>query len=403
MKDQSANGHENNIPTDVLSKPTDITSDGTKVNPPEMLDSVASYIREYLVCNDHQLTLVTLWGLYTWCYQHFRSVAYLDVRSPAPQSGKTLCLNLLHSLSQSPEWITGADSRTIRDRILIPDNTVDQMAKLARTDLPPVYFFDDCQHAFKSLDRQPLVALLKSGTRMGVCYTYGSSQYVVLGPKVFAGNAPLPGALAAHCIPIALLRKKQSDKVIRIEFCDQPELIAKFKDWFKRWARENSAALDEAAPNAPSNLPPGLSPAEQDCAEPLLHIAGRIGGDWPEKARAALAAVFKLAENQISIELLGDIRCWFQLKNFPEYFPTRDLMENLTGMEFRPWSAWKLSAGGRLGRLLSPFGINSRNLYTSTSPDKRFKGYLLKDFQDTWDRYLPPVTPYTPSARKTDA
>src|SRR5947207_3065297 len=210
-----------------------------------MLDSVASYIRRYLVCGDHQLSLLTLWSLYTWCYEHFRSVAYLDVRSPAAQSGKSLCLMLLHALSQSPESIKAADSRTVMNRLLVPDNTAEQFMESDGPDGSSTYFFDDCQYTFNSLDRQPLVALLKSGTRLGGCYTHGDSHYVLFSPKAFAGNAPLPGALTTHCIPIVLLRKKQSDEVVRLEFCEQGEVVDKFRDWFKRWADENSATLHQ--------------------------------------------------------------------------------------------------------------------------------------------------------------
>ena len=124
-------------------------------------------------------------------------------------------------------------------------------------------------------------------------------------------------------------------------------------------------------------------------------IGGSVGR-WDKGAANAKADVetvqdmLRHAALILALELLQDIRGWFNAKENPEYLPTRDLMELLIALEFRPWSAWKPSAAGRLARLLHPFGIYSHNMYTS--PDKYFRGYLLKDFQDVWERYLPPLT-----------
>jgi hypothetical protein len=43
--------------------------------------------------------------------------------------------------------------------------------------------------------------------------------------------------------------------------------------------------------------------------------------------------------------------------------------------------------------LLRPYGIKSHNIYPKG--EKPFKGYDREDFEDTWERYLPPM-PATP-------
>jgi hypothetical protein len=78
---------------------------------PKMLNEVVSFLRRYLVCDDYQLTLLALWRLHTWCYNCFPATPYLDVRSPEPQSGKSLCLKLLLELSASPAFARGADAQ----------------------------------------------------------------------------------------------------------------------------------------------------------------------------------------------------------------------------------------------------------------------------------------------------
>lgn len=160
------------------------------------------------------------------------------------------------------------------------------------------------------------------------------------------------------------------------------------------WHHQNSEALKKAAKNVPAGLPSNLTPHEQGCAEPLLHIADLIGGPWPERARAAVAAVLTETESTLSIQVLSDVRSWFYLKNNPEYLFTRDLLTSLITQENRPWGGWSTRSGRKLGALLHPFGVFSRNLWDGKVSRK---GYLLKDFQDSWERYLAPL-PKQPSA-----
>jgi hypothetical protein len=90
------------------------------------------------------------------------------------------------------------------------------------------------------------------------------------------------------------------------------------------------------------------------------------------------------------VQLLFDIRACFLVSETPEYLATRDLLAALTSLEYRAWSAWPANSGRRLGALLHPFGIVSRDLHRGS--EKSFKGYLLHDFEDAFERYLPPLT-----------
>jgi hypothetical protein len=151
----------------------------------------------------------------------------------------------------------------------------------------------------------------------------------------------------------------------------------------------NAAALAVGAEASPLGIPPGLSPHEQGCAEPLIYVADLMGGAWPERARAAIGAVFNLTESTLSVQLLFDIRVCFLAKENPEFLATRDILATLRNLEYRAWSSWPVNSGRRLGGLLHPFGIISRDLHRGS--EKVFKGYLLEDFQDAFERYLPPL------------
>jgi hypothetical protein len=218
---------------------------------------------------------------------------------------------------------------------------------------------------------------------------------MVTGPKAFAASAPLPHSLADRCIPIVLHRKKASEKVnyfalgrhqCGLNADDDNILPSQLSSSLERWAQANREALHWSNRDPIPDLPTGMNPAQLACAEPLFRIADRIGGDWPQKARTAIVAVFKLPLSDPAMQMLSDLRACFLAKDDPKYLSTRDILAMLTSMEHRPWGAWNSKSGTRLGALLKPYLIYSRNLYASK---KVFKGYKRKDFEDTWQRYIP--------------
>ncbi len=352
-------------------------------------DAIARFLGRYLACEPHQLTVLALWVIYTWCFERFSTATYLSIRSPESESGKSLCLELLELLCDSPWLAAGADPRTIANQLLSSDTRIKAGEDFVSRP-PYTILLDDCHHALHGSDRQPLIAILNSGAHASGRYTRYRTEYRVFGPKAFAGNAPLPRSLASRCLPIVLHRRKPTDAISRLRFSGPPpDDAAGLLESVADWVEANADALAQVADEPPAGIPPGLSPHEQNCAEPLLHIADLIGGSWPERARTAISAVFSLAESALAVQLLFDIRACFLVRDNPEYLATRDLLATLTNLEYRAWSAWPLNSGRRLGALLHPFGIISRDLQRGS--EKTFKGYLLRDFQDAFERYLPPI------------
>jgi putative DNA primase/helicase len=249
---------------------------------------------------------------------------------------------------------------------------------------------DDCQHTLTLSERQPLVAMLNSGVRAASRYVRGGRRYCLFGPKAFAANSALPPSLAARCIPVVLMRKPPSALVNRFVPAEARAQAQRLLAWLFGWQERNASALARQATRAgiidfAASAP---TPHSRECAEPLLSIADVIGGHWPERARAALVSVFHCAETSLSVQLLSDIRLWFYVRGNPEYLSSGDLLASLATLDHRPWSAWPANSGRRLGALLHPFGIFSRNLHSS---GRVFKGYMFKHLQGAFDRYLPPL------------
>lgn len=346
---------------------------------PELFDSLAAYISRYLACDQHQLTVLTLWAAYTRCFKVFRSAVYLNVRSPEPQSGKSLCLMLLNELAGKPSFITGASPATLMKFLLTKTNQVDGN-KYENT-----LFLDDCHHTFSPSERQPVVALLNSGSDSSPCYFSGPYEYYLFGPKAFAGNAPPPRSLAARCIPINLRRRKRTDVTVRFNPIAARERSLKLVEQLAPWIDNHRAEIAQVATTIPPRIPPGLTPREQACAEPLIHLADLIGGPWPEKARDALSTIFRLAEDTQTVELLCDIRSLFQSKGDPETIATKDMLAALATLDHRPWARWTRTSGQKIATILRPLGVAPRGFHS-------FRGYSFKDFQDAWERYIPPIT-----------
>jgi hypothetical protein len=153
------------------------------------------------------------------------------------------------------------------------------------------------------------------------------------------------------------------------------------------WAQEHLEVLNKARPE----LPECLSDRRQDVVEPLLAIADQAAGDWPSRARMAIAQIFDgpgADDQSIRVQLLADIRAAFEERQ-TDKLPTDDLIEELKKFESSPWAELNhgkpISPHG-LSRLLRPFQIVPRGIRVE---DKTPRGYHRDQFEEAWSVYLP--------------
>jgi hypothetical protein len=356
----------------------------------QVLDQVASFLRKYLVCDDHQLTILALWVASTRFNQTFSTAAYLDIRSPEPCSGKTTCLNLLDCLCYTRTFLTGVSGATLIERCA-PRRCFEHPAMEKDPSLYTL-LLDDCHHTFTGSELQPVLSLLNSGSDNWSFFPLGHKDYNFFGPKAFASTLPLPRSLAARCIPIVLRRPRPSEKFSRLDSGIQEGADA-IGNRLDNWAKNIRDTLVKAAQNEPAQLPPALSLAQRRCVEPLLHIADAAGSSWPEKARAAAVAAFNFAEASPQLQILWDVRAIFRMKDSPEYIPTADLLSELRKMDGRPWSEWSAKSGRRLADHLRPFAIGPEYVNRTGGG---LRAYRIEHFHDAWERYLPPLSALAP-------
>ena len=344
---------------------------------------------EFLVCSEHQRTILALWIVHTYCFEAFPCTPYLNIYSPEKQSGKTVCLQVLRYLA-SDTWMPGGGLTATR-----------LMERIAQR--RPTLLLDDWQTAFRPTETQAIIGfLIASCTR--------NSKYAVRGassaredkdvhcPKAFAGSATLPAPLAERSIPIVLQRRKRSEGAMPMWQVTIIERAKPLVEQIRRWIEDFNVfyALVNHGCDA-AVVHSRFSFRQRELTVPLLAIADTLGGKWPRKARLALYRAFDIyAGDDLStgVQLLEDIRDFFARENHPGKIFTTDLLKHLHELKDRPWGRY------HSGKALDPNGLRKflRDFGMPCSSSQRTgkstrKGLLLQHFTDLWERYLPVTTP----------
>jgi hypothetical protein len=134
-----------------------------------------------------------------------------------------------------------------------------------------------------------------------------------------------------------------------------------------------------------------LNDRAQDNWEPLLAIADHAGGDWPQLARKAALKISGVEHEAVSLstELLTDIQTAFYGRNI-DRISTVDLLFELVKDEEAPWATYnrgKPMTPRQLAKRLGEYNIKPNSVRIgATTP----KGFMRKDFDDVFARYLTP-------------
>jgi putative DNA primase/helicase len=218
----------------------------------------------------------------------------------------------------------------------------------------------------------------------------------------------LPSTLSDRSIEVPLKRKLPDEKVKRFRVI-RPGMLPDLNRMCIRWAADNLISVRDGALGV--SVPDGLNDRAADNWEPLLAVADRAGGEWPERARKAavtLSGNGVVEDDSTGVMLLGDIKAIFEQRALDaETNPhwneilSKQLVEALAAMEGRPWPEWKGKpiSSTAVARLLKAFGIKPG----CVGDRKKDSGYEVKQFEEAFTRYLSPsATSATPAALKTN-
>jgi hypothetical protein len=344
-----------------------------------LLDDLAAFVRRFVVVSPAQATAVPLWTVHTHAFDAADASPYLAVTSPEKRSGKSRLFEVLELLVANP-WKVITPTEAVVFRKVDKDR--------------PTLLLDETDAIFgpkANGNYEGLRALLNAGNRRGtnVPRCVGTSQqlvaFSVFCPKAIAGIGELPDTIADRAIPIRLKRKAKSEHAERFRRRDVEDEAERLYMDSSAWAEHAVPALAEARPQ----LPDELDDRAQDAWEPLLAIADLIGGDWPERARAAALELSNGAEHEDEshrVRLLADIRAVFDERGV-DRLASATLAAALHEIEESPWAEWygkPITATG-VARLLAGFGIKPKVIRVG---EETPRGYPRDQFGDAWERYL---------------
>lgn len=347
-----------------------------------LLDELSLFVRRFVVVSEPQGVALALWVAHSYCVEAAETTPYLHVSAPEKQSGKTRLLEVLSVLVKNP---------------LATANTTEAALFRSIEQRRPTLLMDEIDTVFgprASGQHEDLRALLNAGYRRGTpvlrCVGEGARQQVhefeTFSAKALAGIGGLPDTLADRSLPIRLKRRARTETIERFRRRLVEEQAAPLRERLERLADDHLDAL----PCDPL-LPEELSDRAQDALEPLLAIAELAGGDWPERARAALVSLRQEGsgeDDSLGVRLLSDCRAVFTEAN-AEQLPSAELIKRLAAIEEAAWGDFHSSGEikpRRLATLLKPYGISSRDIRVG---ERALKDYRAADFADAWVRYLP--------------
>ena len=286
-----------------------------------LLDALATAIRGYVVMADGARDTAALWAVHTFLLDCFLISPRLAVRSAVKRSGKTTLLDVLERLVFRPLSTENATSASIYRVIATHQPTI--LLDEGDTFLP---------------DDDELRGVLNSGHRKGgsvlrlVGEDHEPRTFSTYSAVAIALNGRLADTLHDRSVVIDLKRRLASEHITRFRL-DRTARLDVLARQAARWAQDHAEEIAAADPAMPERV----FNREADNWRPLLAIADTAGGDWPQRARNALAQGHAADDDGALIEiLLADIRDVFAEQRTAKIF-SAELAEGLKEIEGRPW------------------------------------------------------------------
>lgn len=354
----------------------------------ELLEALEMAFTRFLVLPKGAETALPLWVLFAHAFDAFHVAPLLALVSPVKRCGKTTCVRLLARMV--PRGLAASS--------ISPAATFRSIEKYR-----PTLIGDEADSLFRDNDELRRI-FNASHTRdtASVIRTAGEDHeptiFSTWCPKCLALIGRLPDTLEDRSVQITMRRKAPGENAERLRI-DRLSFLSDLRRKCARWALDHSEALATADPPVPHEL----NDRAADNWRPLLSIADTVGGDWPEKARAAakLLSGSGTEEESVRVKLLADLRSTF-IQHGKRVF-TDALLDHLHGLEERPWPEYghkgKPISAPQLARLLKPFGIKPRQVKVHSVGKK---GYRREDCEDAFRRYLPPLRDETPKPLNSD-
>lgn len=353
----------------------------------DLLNEIVAKIRKFLVLPEHAAEAMALWAIFAHALDSFIISPRLAFVSPEKRCGKTTALSVMQELVPKPLPAANITAAAVFRSI--------EMAE-------PTMLIDEADTFLKNSDE--LRGILNSGHNRGQAYVirttgddHTPTKFCTWAPLAIAMIGSLPDTLRDRSIVIKLKRKRREDQVERFRM-DRVEEFETLRCKIARWVIDEMPILGQWD----GDVPQGLHDRAADNWRPLLAIADSVGGDWPEKARQAAQELTDVDDDSSTrVLLLDDIRTLFD-ESGTDRLATQTVLERLHDMDGRPWPEYRQAkplTSRQLSGLVKPFGVNSKSIRFPSGHNA--KGFMRKDFEDAFTRYLPDENVTPSQATKT--
>ena len=358
-----------------------------------MLQEVYDLIGRFVAYpSDHAHVAHALWIVHAHLMDRWELTPRLAALSAEPASGKSRLLEVTELLVPNPVCAINVSPAYLFRKV--------------GGDRGGTILFDEIDTVFgpKAKENEEIRGLLNAGHRRGAvagrCVVKGkeivTEEIPAYSAVALAGLGWLPDTILTRSVIIRMRRRHQGEQVEQFRrriHAPQGEAV---RSKIEVWAQSQPSQVMKWP-----ELPPEIQDRDADVWEPLITIADAIGGDWPDRARAAAVALVadsKEVEASLGVRLLNDLRAVF---GDNDQMSSKRLLDKLCAIEEAPWGDIKgkpLDERG-LARRLRQYGVKSRTIRAGNDTPK---GYLRADLHDAWQRYLP-QSPATSATSATSA
>ncbi len=272
---------------------SDVRPAADPVDGAELLNIISADLSRRVILPEGAADASTLWIALTYCNEAFNILPILGITSPTKRCGKTTCIEILQGLC----------SKGLAASNLTPAAAFRTIEKYK-----PTLLIDEADTFLK--DNDELRGILNSGHTRASAYVirvegdnHEPVKFSTWAPKAIGMIGSLPDTIEDRAIVIQLRRKMPGEKVIKtgLDFTQQATGI---RSKLKRWADDHIDQLRRACVEVPSS---GNDRAD-DNWYPLFAIAHIVGGDWPDKCKAAMSKLCQVRDDEaIGYKLLLDI------------------------------------------------------------------------------------------------
>jgi hypothetical protein len=368
-----------------------LASDGEGEDPwPEevdgavLIEAICMALERFIIASRHAIFALALWVLHTHAHDAASKSPILLIWGPMPDCGKSTALDVVSRLVANVLRGTGLT-----------------LAYVLRKAQSRTVCWDEIDKEFR-----------KKGQNIDGWFTCGYQRGRIFGRCEGDANEPTdydpwcPKAIAmigkpwdeqvlSRCIPIEMRRKLEGEEIEEYYDTEPYRELDELRRMAGRWSADHLDRLRASRPQRPPQLR-GTRPF--DNWRPLFAIADAIGGDWPERARAAAVAPQTKNEHDRTAELLRDLRDLFAEAPDRGFWMTEEILSHLKDLperEYESMNRGRPITGKWLANQLAAFGIQSDQPRINGKKTKR--GYHAAHFGDVFSRYLVGRSPSDPS------